>query len=437
MVPHKTWPTEDLVGRLCHALGIANNVIERLATNGYRDEKHPAVNVRPEKLISETALLAFVASAVTDHRRVAESVESLVRLLIPHARSDKVLLGVCLHPALALDYAQGHVFLSMIGYPDRRFDRLLRQSIGSQAALGRERPPHRMLEQQWIMELWDGAAIKNLTSVRAMTSASALNSPMDLLGASREDIYAFTHALMYVRRFNIRPLRMPRSNATIVAEVEAALSRCLDEQDYDLAGELLLTWPLIGRPWSPVSTFGFRVLTSVEDEAGFLPTPSTRIDRINALGAEERVDYLLATMYHTVYVMGLLCAAALQPGCAPSLSIATANRTKGAAAALLERLSADSDIPHWYSEMLKLTDRERDAIAGFLLSAALRRRYLAQDYAGIRELLKVGLEFGLVKSPAASQAGEMLERLATFAGIRARASNNIYAKRIASKRISM
>jgi len=31
----------------------------------------------------------------------------------------------------------------------------------------------------------------------------------------------------------------------------------------------------------------------------------------------------------------------------------------------------------------------------------------------------------------------MLERLATFAGIRARASNNIYAKRIASKRISM
>jgi len=76
---------------------------------------------------------------------------------------------------------------------------------------------------------------------------------MDLLNGSRDDVYAFTHALMYVTDFNIRPRRLPRRRAAILAEAEAALARCLDEQDYDLGGEVLLAWPLTGRSWSPGS----------------------------------------------------------------------------------------------------------------------------------------------------------------------------------------
>ena len=143
---------------------------------------------------------------------------------------------------------------------------------------------------------------------------STLNRPMDVLCGSRDDIYAFTHALMFVTDFAIGPCRrLPRRRAVILTEAEAALARCLDEQDYDLAAEVLLAWPLTGRQWSPAAVFGFCVLARVEDTAGFLPAPSTRLQRFQQLQGDRRTEYLLATAYHTAYVMGLLCSAALRP----------------------------------------------------------------------------------------------------------------------------
>jgi Domain of unknown function (DUF6895) len=84
---------------------------------------------------------------------------------------------------------------------------------------------------------------------------------------------------MYVARFDQRLPRLPRPRRAILLEAESALARCLDEEDYDLSGELLLSWPLTAASWSAGATFGFRVLARVEDTAGFLPTASTRIER--------------------------------------------------------------------------------------------------------------------------------------------------------------
>jgi hypothetical protein len=246
---------------------------------------------------------------------------------------------------------------------------------------------------------------------------SVLNLPLDLLSGSREDIYAFTHALMYVTGFNIQPRRLPRSRAAILAEAEAMLARCLDEQDYDLGGEVLLAWPLTGKSWTAAAAFGFRVLARVEDAAGFLPTPSTRIERSNKLQGDDRANYLLATAYHTAYVMGLLCAAALQPGRTPPLNIPTGGVISGAASAVLKCLDADGRATHWRDELNALTDLESDAIAGFLLIVALRRSIVQRDFGNVRRLLEIGYASNLANTPAASQTAEMLERLATFAAI--------------------
>ena len=59
---------------------------------------------------------------------------------------------------------------------------------------------------------------------------SSLASPIDLLGGSREDIYAFTHALMYWSRFAATSRRLPRPRAAILAEAGSAVALCLDEQ---------------------------------------------------------------------------------------------------------------------------------------------------------------------------------------------------------------
>jgi uncharacterized protein DUF6895 len=415
---NRKWDKMDLTRRLCHALDIAKQTVERLALNGYIDSSDSGNNVRAAKVISETAVLLVAASSANDNDQIRERNECVAQLLIPHARSSRMLLGICLESAVAMDYALAHVCLTSLGYPDAGVDELLRQSRGSQVRAGRERVPHRVLEQQWLAALWNKSeqALNKDTPSTALNSV--LNQPLDLLSGSREDVYAFTHALMYVTNFGICPARLPRRRNVILAEAEAALGRCLDEDDYDLGGEVLLTWPLTGKSWSAVAAFGFRVLAHVEDKAGFLPAPSTRLQRLNQLHGNHGTDYLLATAYHTTYVMGLLCATALRTGRTPPKRIPTERVVaRGSANIILHLLDREGFNPHWREEIEELSDLERDAIAGFLLSVALRRKVKNRELSGVHQLLKSAYAWGLADTPVASQAAEMLERLTTFASI--------------------
>ena len=220
----RKWDRKDLERRLCHALDIAKRTVERLAAKGYSDARDAHVSVRPEKVVSETALLLLAASKAACGDAVSTRLHHVARLLIPHARSERMYFGACLEPALAADYASAHICLERLGYPDSRFDVVLARALGSQAGRGRERVPHRVLEQEWLIENWSGGAHSGKRHASTALK-SVLNFPMDLLNGSRDDVYAFTHALMYVTDFNINPRRLPRRRAEIRAEAEAALAR--------------------------------------------------------------------------------------------------------------------------------------------------------------------------------------------------------------------
>jgi hypothetical protein len=411
------WDEQDLLRRLCHALDIARLTVENLAPNGYTDPRDPSRSIRPEKIISETAVLLVAASPAMTYPGIETRIHNVAELLAPHARSERVLLGLCLEPSVAWDYALAHVCLNRIDYPDYEFDKLLTASLESQARCGHERVPHRILEQEWVATGWYQPKPGRRLICPSAARRSILAEPMDLLSCKRDDIYAFTHALMYVTDFNLVPALLPRRRALILAEAEALLAHCLDEQDYDLSGEVLLGWPLSGKPWSAASAFAFRVLAHVEDKAGFLPTPATRIAEIKVRKGIERRQYLLATAYHTAYVMGLICAACLKPGYAPPAAIADANMKPGRAALILKLLDADGKHPHWRDEYRQLSTTEAEALSGFLLNIALRRRVAARDFGGLHDLLKLAYDLDLADTPAASQAVELLQRLATYAKI--------------------
>ena len=385
-----------------------------LAADGYKDSD-PSKNIRPEKIVSETAVLLVAASPAMVHDAIDERVRNVAELLKPHARSERARLGLCLEPAVAWDYALPHVCLNRLDYPDYEFDKLLRESLESQARCGRERVPHRLLEQEWVATGWYQPKPGRKLTSPPTARRSILAQSMDLLNCTRDDIYAFTHALMYVTDFNLIPALLPRRRALILAEAEALLARCLDEEDYDLAGEVLLNWPLTGKSWSAAAAFAFRVLARVEDKAGFLPTAGTRISEIRAREGVTRTRYLLATAYHTAYVMGLLCAACLKPGHAPPIAISVASWKPGSAAQIVRQLDADGECPHWRDEFRRLTEPERDALAGFLLSIALRRRVRKRDFGGLRDQLQLADELELADTPIASQAAELLKRLAVYA----------------------
>ncbi len=411
------WDERDLIRRLCHALDIARLAVEHLAANGYTGTQNASKNIRPEKIISETAVLLVAASPAMAHPEIETRIRNVAELLIPHARNDRALLGLCLEPAVAWDYALPHVCLSRLDYHDSQFDKLLRVSLESQARCGRERVPHRILEQEWVAAGWYQPKPDRHQTSPPTARRSILAQPMDLLGCTRDDIYAFTHALMYVTDFNLVPALLPRRRALILAEAEALLAHCLDEQDYDLSGEVLLSWPLTGKLWNAASAFAFRVLAHVEDKAGFLPTPGTRIREIKAREGVERTQYLVATAYHTAYVMGLVCAASLHPGYAPPKCVPATDVDPGRAKQILRILDGDGKRPHWRDEFSRLSEPEADALAGFLFNIALRRRVKDRDLGGLHDLLKIGYDLDLASTPAASQAAELLERLATYANI--------------------
>ena len=402
---------------MLRALRIASRAVETIAECGYVDPADPDATVASAKLIGETGLLLLVAARVRDaDAELSVAIETLADRLAPHARGRTMQMGLCLHPSLAQDYAYGHICLTAIDRPDPSFERLLSASLEAAEAVSRERPPHRELEQRWLARLRQGGSGPS-SEGPIYARMSALGRPLGAIRPARDDLYAFTHALMFAADFGREPLVSPRPVRAILADVEAALSRCLDVEDYDLAGELLLAWPLLGAAWSDTAAFAFSVLGRIEDEVGFLPAPITRLDRYRSLPSNtERTRYAVATIYHTAYVMGLLCAVLLglaHRQASASLRIeAHAGIDFRAHLGPSDLLRPDGQAPHWLTDFARLDPAGQAALAPMALTIALQRACARHDFADIRSILGEALRAGAADVPAVQQAAGLLCRVA-------------------------
>jgi hypothetical protein len=399
------WSESDLETRLCRALDIAKTTVDYFALDGYTDEKSPAYSFGPEKVVAEAAMLAHAASACGLRPNVAGRVDELARLLIPHARSERVLVDIAMHPALVFKFALPHVLLSRLGYCDAGFDDFLKSCVSAHSRYGRDRSPSESVERNWIWSLWTGQA-----GSRSEQLESVLNWPIDILGGLRDDCYAFTHLIFYCTDFGSRSCRLPRGRSIILGEAHSLLARYLDAEDYDLAGEILMAWPLLAATWSPAAAFGFRVLSSVEDEAGVLPCGNINLGRLTQLDGVDRTRYALGTAYHTALVMGFLCAASLRPGRVPPARIVGSQFDETCLSRVLRYI--DDDQGHWQSEFSRLGGREQRALTPFILDIAIVQRNRKRDYEAVNELLSIASEYGIADSPLCGQAAELLERIA-------------------------
>jgi len=407
---HGKWSAEDLVRRLGLALDIAGQAVERFAGTGYVDSRESHNDFSPGKLIGETALLLLNASTAAGDPDIARRIHDVAERLLPHARSKRMLFGMCVDIGFAIDYAVPHICLTRLGYRDKVFDTVLGKSLNSQVRAG-QCFAWDLLEKEWFATAWRGTRLKSRQKYPVVRQL-LLGRPMDLLSGSQRDMYEFTHALIYTTGFNLlRPQRLPRPVPEILAEAEGALARCLDEEDYDVGGEILMSWPLTRQPWSTAAVFGFRVLASVQDQEGFLSCKKTKPEQLTELTGDKRAEYLLATGYHTAYVMGFLCASALRTGLAPPVRIPRRAQGTGNHEPILRLLDADPRRRHWRNEFDGLGLPERNAIAGLLFAIALRRKVAERNFSGLSELLEMGHQLGLKNSPIARQAAELLERV--------------------------
>jgi hypothetical protein len=402
------WDEANLEARLCRALDVAEKTIDYFAVGGYTDKRSPVFGFGPEKPAAETAMLIYAASALGHRASVAGRIGELARALAPHARSDRVIVDIALHPTLALKFAVPHILLTKLGYQDETFDALLRSCLSSQVRNGHDRPPSALVENRWISSVWGGRHTRQVC--RADLVDSVLRWPLDILGGLRDDAYAFTHLIMYCTDFGFRNCRLPRRRSMSLGEAASLLTRYIDVEDYDLAGEILLTWPLTGAPWSASAAFAFRVLANVEDQVGLLPCGNINLNRLTQLEGEERARYALGTAYHTAYVMGFLCAAALRPGRSPPMRIVGSLYARS----FLDRLLAyvNDDQGHWQPVFAGLTGREQQVLTPFILDIALMQNCRRRDYKATNELLSLASEQQMSGSAMCQQAAELLGRIA-------------------------
>lgn len=404
------WPIDDLARRVERALDIVEAAIT-LVSDLNADIDLGALEAPPDKVIAETAM--FVRSATLVPAALAPGVAAraheLAQQLLPHARHPRVSIGVALHPALSLDYGAAHLVLSKIGYHDAGFDAALAASINSPLTEARERLPHRELEQAWLSSLAGGPV-----PGAEMISRTALVKGVDLLTGSRDDLYAFTHALLYASDFGNRDVELPQLGNETLAAARSAIAGSLDDDDFDLAGELLLTWPFLNAEWDSTSSLAFAVLANVEDQVGILPSLSLDKIAYEKHSPEARKQFVAAVAYHTAYVMGLLCAVMICRQSRPMTSLPLAAGSLSFAEKLLSQLSTHMPQPQWLRYIETLPGDRLASCSSFLLDVGLRRAVRRFDLAEVQRLLQTGIEHEIPMSPLCLQSAGILRRLSNF-----------------------
>jgi hypothetical protein len=400
---------EDLRRRLHLALRIAKRTLQVLGKDGFDGAEVPDGNFAAEKPIAETAMLLHVAAR---HAPDAATT-ALLRDLVPYARSPRMRWDVVRYPSVCLQLATPHILLSALGHADPDFDDLLESSWSASARSGHEVVPYRELELLWLHALWRNE--EPSLAFEQIARKTALGNPIDLLNGTREDAYAVTHAPMYATNFGGWALTLPRPRDEFLDEAGSVLARALVIEDYDLAAEALMVWPLLSSTWSPGAAFGFRVAASLEDKVGFLPAGRSGPGQIQRLKGHDKTRCALASSYHTAYVMGMLCAVSLKDDMPSPFEIAGTAYPMD----LVEMLYAE--IPktgaHWEDVFLSLNAYEQAALAPFLLDVALMQSSRSGDAARMVHLLQTAVTHGMADTSLCSQAAEYLSRLGALVGV--------------------
>lgn len=393
------WPAADLETRLTRALDFAALVVADFAHTGYVDPVKPQLGFGPEKVVAEAAMLAYAAAGAGIGPRIQERVDALAATLAPLARSHVARADAALNPARAFRRAVPHVLLTVLGYPDARFDELIATRCARVLTLAADQPPTVLAERDWITRIW------NRPFPQAQAAGDILERPFDLALDSRDDVYGLTHHLFYLTDFG-RAARVNVDRTQLFADADSLVARYLAREDYDLTAELLMAWPQLHEPWSTTATFAFRVLADAEDAIGVLPCGNIDERRLAVLSGVERTRYARATSYHTAFVWGILCAFALRPGGAPGVTIASSRFDPDASRTLWAMTGTDG--ADWRSVLARCTASEYSALAPMLADIGVARAMPAHDFHTMQRILASAERFDLPLTSSLAAADDIL-----------------------------
>ena len=400
------WPAADLERRVVNALDFAAAAVSDFGETGYVDAVRPALGFGPEKVVAEAAMLAYAAYGASTSSAVRDRIDVLAHQLAPLVRSQLALADLALNPDRVFRRVVPHVLLTAMGHPDPAFDDLAFDLCSRVLSHAVDQPATVLEERRWIASVWG----RPLPLVPRPAAGTVLSRPFDLLVGSREDPYGLTHLLFYVTDFGRTAApHVGRARTALLADVEALVVRYLDHGDYDLVGELLMAWPQLHEPWSPVAAFAFQVLAHVEDEIGLLPCGNVDPERLAGLAGAERTRYARAASYHTALVMGFLCAVALRGEHAPPTTVIGPQQAVDACRTF--RTALDDHPGDWRAVFDSRSEAEQCTLAPMLAGLVITQALRQQDFAALHDAIGAARRFRLPPQPLEEAATELLQTL--------------------------
>lgn len=351
----------------------------------------------------EVAMLLRLADRAGDDA-TRERVRTLAHDLAPLARTPRVWRSLVMRPSRAPMHAMAHLCLQALGERDDALDGVLRLALSGSAAHANERVPYRLLDAAWTRHL----ALGDAELQHPALALSPLGAGIDLVEATVEDAYAFTHALPYASDFGRVPLAPGFDTSRLLDLADAVAVQALASDDLDLLAEVLLAPAVLRRPWTPILAFGWQVLDRVWCEHGFVPGPGLP----PPVAGEKRtqtVRRVLGTVYHSTLAAGMTCAALLAADTLPPAALGAQGD--------LGRRDEESQAPAagpgraWREQWQLCLPQQRQELGFLLLSLSLRAALAAPDLARVHQLVHQAAESGWLEKPLVLQSAELLGRV--------------------------
>lgn len=345
----------------------------------------------------ELAMLLRLARRALPDAADAEEIRSLARDLAPLARSPHVYRTLAFRPSRAPMHALAHLCLTELGAPDEKLDLVARAALQSSVCAANERVPYRMLDAAWTRHL----AIGDAELYHPAIPLSPLGAGVDLIEATPNDAYAFTHALPYATDFGRIPLSGGLDPHHLLLLAEAIAAYALDDDDLDLVAEVLMAPAILRVGWTPTLSFAWEVLERVWGELGFVPGPGLPPVPANETRTQA-VRRVLGSVYHTTFAAGLCCATLIACDAVPPI---------------VEHGCGGAELPAgkgqaWRINWQRCSPKAQDNLLFLRLAFSLRRATEAADLVGLRAILLSAAEAGLLEHPLFVQGLELLERVA-------------------------
>ena len=345
----------------------------------------------------ELAMLLRLAKRALPGEEDAEEFRALASDLAPLARSPHVYRSLLLRPSRAPMHALAHFCLVELGVPDDKLDRVARAALRSSVSAANERVPYRMLDAAWTRHLAFGVAELDHPAV----SLSPIGAGVDLIEASINDAYAFTHALPYATDFGRLPLPATADKHNLLGIAEALAVKALDENDMDLLAEVLMAPAILGLGWTPTLAFGWDVLERVWKEFGFVPGPGIPPAPANETRTQA-IRRVLGGVYHTTFAAGLCCATLIACEATPPACEC------GPAGRLAEPPGRGTA---WKVNWHECSQPVQESLTFLELAFSFRRAIDNVDFVAVRHVVNSAAEVGLLAHPLFIQGLELLERV--------------------------